>query len=103
MNQTLRRYEAAYASLKADSVRSVYPSAPLDQLATDFAGYRSYTMKIEVDDYLFVSTAAQTSAVVKARIVHDVVTRSGQRTRSERPQTFQLEKQRNIWIIDQVR
>jgi len=103
VNQTLRRYEAAYASLKADSVRSVYPSAPLDQLATDFAGYRSYTMKIEVDDYLFVSTAAQTSAVVKARIVHDVVTRSGQRTRSERPQTFQLEKQRNIWIIDQIR
>jgi len=103
VNQTLRRYEAAYASLKADSVRSVYPSAPLDQLATDFAGYRSYTMKIEVDEYLFVSTATQTSAVVKSRIVHDVVTRSGQRTRSERPQTFQLEKQRNIWIIDQVR
>ena len=103
VNQTLRRYEAAYASLNVDNVRSVYPSAPLDQLATDFAGYRSYTMKIEVDDYLFVSTAAQTSAVVKARIVHDVVTRSGQRTRSERPQTFQLEKQRSIWIIDQVR
>jgi hypothetical protein len=103
VNQTLRRYEAAYASLKADSVRSVYPSAPLDQLATDFAGYRSYTMKIQVDDYLFVSTATQTSAVVKGRIVHDVVTRSGQRTRSERPQTFQLEKQRNTWIINQIR
>ena len=43
VNQVFRRYEAAYATLSADSVRSVYPSAPLDRLATDFAACRSYT------------------------------------------------------------
>lgn len=103
VNQTFRRYEAAYAKLSVDSIRSVYPSAPLDQLAIDFAGYRSYAMTIEPDNYLFVSTATLTAIIVKSRMIHDVVTKAGQRKRSERPQTIELEKQRNIWIIKQIR
>ena len=60
-------------------------------------------MTIEPDNYLFVSTATLTAIIVKSRVIHDVVTKAGQRKRSERPQTIELEKQRNIWIIKQIR
>ena len=104
MDQVLRRYEAAFASLTADNVRSVYPSAPLDQLAKDFANSRSYTLTVQVDSYQFVFTDTLTAATIAARIGHDVVPKSGARsTKSEKPQTIQLEKQGANWIIKYIR
>ena len=48
-NQTLRRYETAYATMRVDAVRSVYPSAPIDELEKDFAGATSCTVKVVID------------------------------------------------------
>ena len=103
VDQTLRRYEAAYASLNADGIKSVYPTAPVDQLAKDFAGYRSYTLKVQVDEYKFFFSETLTAVIVKGRMVHDFLPKSGRRNQFERSQTVQLEKQRNVWIIKQIR
>ncbi len=104
VDQALRRYEAAFASLSAESVRSVYPSAPLDQLAKDFANSRSYTLTILPDSYQFVFTDTLTAATVAARIGHEATPKSGARaSKVERTQTIQLEKQGANWIIRQIR
>jgi hypothetical protein len=103
VDQTLRRYEAAYAGLSADGVKSVYLLAPLDQLAKDFAGYRSYTLTVQVDEYKFFFSETLTAAIVTGRILHDFQPKSGQRTHFERSQTLQLEKQGTTWIIKQIR
>jgi len=103
VTQTLRRFETAYASLSADLVRSVYPSAPIDQLAKDFAGYRSYTLKVQVQAFTFIALSETRAAVeVPARVVHDVMLKSGRRNQFEQSQTFQLEKQGQTWIIRQI-
>ncbi|HET6958299.1 MAG TPA: TIR domain-containing protein, partial [Vicinamibacterales bacterium] len=104
VDQALRRYEAAFASLSADSVRSVYPSAPLDQVAKDFANSRSYTLTIQPDSYQFVFTETLTAATVAARIGHEATPKSGARvSKVEKTQTIQLEKQGANWIIKQIR
>jgi len=104
VDQALRRYEAAFAALNAEAVRAVFPSAPLDQLAKDFANSRSYTLTVQVDRYQFVFTDSQTMATVVARIGHDVVPKSGaRRSDSDKTQTIQLEKQGGNWIIKQIR
>ena len=104
VTQTLRRYEAAYASLSANDVRGVYPSGPIDQLAKDFADYRAYTMRIEISEFLFyVFSETRTSVVVTSRVSHDVVPRSGQKTQFQRSQIFTLEKQGPAWVIVQIR
>jgi Caspase domain/TIR domain len=104
VDQALRRYEAAFASLSTDNVRGVYPSAPLDQLAKDFANSRSYTLTIQPDSYQFVFTDTLTAATVAARIGHETTPKSGGRgTKVERTQTIQLEKQGANWIIKQIR
>ena len=104
VNQALRRYEAAYASLAADNVRSVYPTAPLDQLAKDFANSQSYTLTVHVDGYQFIFKDSFAAAIVAVHISHDVVQKAGTRnTRVDQPQTIQLEKQGANWIIRQIR
>jgi hypothetical protein len=103
VDQTLRHYEAAYASLKADSVRAVYPQAPLDQLSKDFASYRSYRLKVQADNYQFVFTDTLTAVVVTATVVHDFVLKSGERSQSEKTMKIQLEKQGQTWTIKQIR
>jgi hypothetical protein len=100
----LRRYEAAYASLNADNVRKVYPSATLDQLAKDFANSRSYTLTVQIDSYRFFSSETLFAATVAVRIGRDVVPKSGTPiTKVEEPQTIELEKQGANWIIKQIR
>ena len=102
--QTLRRYEAAYANLSANDVRSVFPSAPIDQLAKDFADSRAYTLKIEINELLFyVFSETRTSVVVTCRVSHDVMVKSGQRTQFVRSQIFTLEKQGPTWVIVNIR
>jgi hypothetical protein len=104
VDQALRRYEAACASLSVDNVRNVYPSAPLDQLAKDFANSRSYVLTIQTDGYRFVYTDTLTAAIVAARISHDVTPKSGARgPKIEKAQTIQLEKQGANWIIRSIR
>ena len=104
VNQALRRYEAAYASLAADNVRGVYPTAPLDQLAKDFANSQSYTLTVHVDGYQFIFKDSFAAAIVAVHISHDVVQKAGTRnTRVDQPQTIQLEKQGANWIIRQIR
>jgi hypothetical protein len=103
VTQTLRRYEAAYASLSANDVRSVYPSAPIDQLAKDFADYRAYTLKIEIGEFYFIVTETQTAVRITGRVTHDVLAKSGQRTQSQRSQIFTLEKQGPTWVIVHIR
>jgi TIR domain len=104
VTQTLRRYEAAYANLSANDVRSVYPSAPIDQLAKDFADYRAYALKIETNEFLFyVFSETRTSVVVTSRVSHDVLAKSGQRTQFLRSQIFTLEKQGPTWVIVHIR
>jgi TIR domain len=104
VTQTLRRYEAAYAKLSANDVRSVYPSAPIDQLAKDFADYRAYTLKVEINEFKFyVFSETRTSVVVTSRVSHDVLTKSGQRTQFVRSQIFTLDKQGATWVIVQIR
>jgi hypothetical protein len=104
VDQALRRYEAAYASLRVDNVRSVYPSAPVDQLAKEFADNRSYTLTVQVDAYQFVFSDNLTAATITVRIAHDVVPKTGPRsTKVDKPQSIQLEKQGGGWIIRQIR
>lgn len=104
VTETLHRYEAAYASLKPENVRNVFPSARIDQLAKDFAGYRSYFMNIKIGELKFYTFADGRSNVsVTARVSHDVQPKSGPRNQSEQSQTFTLEKQGQGWIIVAVR
>jgi hypothetical protein len=104
VTQTLRRYEAAYANLSANDVRSVFPSAPIDQLVKDLADYRAYTLRIEISEFKFyVFSETRTSVVVTSRVSHDALAKSGQRTQFLRSQIFTLEKQGPTWIIVQIR
>jgi len=104
VEQALRRYEAAYASLRVNNVRSVYPSAPVDQLEKEFADNRSYTLTVEVDSYQFVFADSLTAATITARITRDIVPKAGPRsTKADQPHTIQLEKQGGSWMIRQIR
>ena len=104
VEQALRRYEAAYASLAVNNVRSAYPTAPLDQLAKDFANSQSYTLTVHIDGYQFILTDTLSAVMVAVHISHDVVQKSGARnTRVDKPQTIELEKQGANWIIRQIR
>jgi hypothetical protein len=102
--KTLRSYELAYARLNADAVRSVYPAAPVEQLTRDFADYQSYTMTIRPVEYRFVySGTTVIIANVSTEVIHNILPKTGPRIRTERSQTFQLEKQEGTWIIRQIR
>jgi hypothetical protein len=101
--KTLRRYEAAYAALDVQAVRSVFPTAPIDELTRDFAGYRSYSMSIKVHEYRLYRSADLTWMNVPATIVHVISPKSGMTTSTERSQTIQLVKQGGAWVIRQIR
>jgi len=103
VDQALRRYEAAYASLKAENVRAIYPLAPLDQLSKDFENCRSYRLKVQADNYQFVFTETLTAAIVTATVANDCMSPSGERSQSEQARRIQLEKQGQTWTIRQVR
>jgi hypothetical protein len=100
--QMLRRYEVAYSNLSLGGIRSVYPSAPIDQLEKDFAGYRTYTLKFTPDVFKFHQTPTGPIASVPGRASHDILLTSGERRRFERPETFSLEKRGNTWVIVQI-
>lgn len=107
-NETLRRYETAYATLRVDAVRSVYPSAPIDELEKDFADASSITLKVVINDnWGFTHSGSQsfgTLAGATGRITRTVVRKSGVATTSpERPVTIQLEERPNSWIITRIR
>ena len=101
--KTLRRYEAAYAALDADAVKSVFPAAPIDQLTRDFGGYRSYALSIKVHEYNLYRSKDLTWMNVPAIIVHVISPKSGVTTSIERSQTIQLVKQGDAWVIRQIR
>jgi len=90
--------------LRVNNVRSVYPSAPVDQLAKEFADSRSYMLIVEVEATQFVFTDTLTAAIVTARITHDIEPKTGPRsTKADQPHVIQLEKQGGSWIIKQIR
>jgi len=100
VTQTLHRYEAAYASLSAEDVRKVYPTAPIDQLAKELADHRSYSVNLKMDQLRFkILSETRTVVFVPCRVTYDLVAKSGQRTQFERQQTFTLEKRGNTWLI----
>ncbi len=101
--KTLRRYEAAYADLDADAVKSVFPAAAIDQLTRDFAGYRSYSLSIKAHEYTLYRSGDLTWMNVPATIVHVISPKSGVITNIERSQTIQLVKQGGAWVIRQIR
>ena len=101
--KTLRRYEAAYAALDADAVKSVFPAAPIEQLMRDFAGYRSYSLSIKVHEYNLYRSEELTWMNVPATVVHVISPKSGVTTSIERSQTIQLVKQGGAWVIRQIR
>ena len=103
VKNVLRQYEAAYASLRADAVTSVYPTAPVGQLASEFARYRTYALTIKALEYKFYYAPTQTLAVVPADIFHDVVPQSGPGKQFHLSQTIQLEKRGSTWVILQIR
>ena len=107
-NETLRRYETAYSTLRVDAVRRVYPSAPIDELEKDFADASSFTLKVVINDNWSVSNSGSQSfgtlASATGRITKTVVRKSGVPTTSpERPVTIHLEKRPNSWIITRIR
>jgi hypothetical protein len=103
--EMLRRYEAAYGTLKAESIRSLYPTALIDELAKEFAEYRSYSLRITPADFTFVSQAdGRVLGSAPCRVTYDIVPKSGPRTQGERSQTFLLEKPGGkTWIIVGIR
>jgi hypothetical protein len=105
--QALRRYEFAYATLRVDAVRGVYPSAPIDELEKDFAGASSCTLKVVIDtNFNFYNSGNQSFADLasaKGRITKNVVKKSGVASQSEQAVTIQLAKPGNAWIITQIR
>jgi len=103
--ETLRRYEAGYNAMNAESVRSVYPTALVGELTKEFAEYRSYTLRIAPADFRFVSQAdGRILGSAPCRVVYDIVPKSGARLQGERSQTFLLEKQGGkTWIIVGIR
>jgi hypothetical protein len=104
-NQALRQYEIAYATMKVEAVRGVYPSAPIDELERDFAGASSCTVKIDLDtNFKFVggqSFAGLASA--PGRMTKTIVKKSGAMPPVVRSVTIQLARQGNTWIITQIR
>ena len=96
--ETLRLYESICTKLKAEEVRSVYPKAPIDQLAKEFAGYRAYGVIIHPDDFKF-TTAAHLRVSVPSHVVYDIVPKVGPSKKIEVSQTFVLEKPGDTWII----
>ena len=104
VDQVLRRYEAAYATLATENVRRVYPSAPLDQLSKEFANSRSYVLTVQAKGYSFVFTDSLTAVTITGRITHEIEPKSGTRiTKVEEQRTIQLEKQGANWIIKYIR
>lgn len=103
--EMLRRYEAAYGTLKAENIKSIYPAAPIDELAKELAEYRSYSLKITPADFTFVSQAdGRILGRAPCRVTYDIVPKSGPRTQGERSQTFLLEKPGGkTWIIVGIR
>jgi hypothetical protein len=107
VEKVLRRYEAAYASLSIDAVRSVFPAAPIEQLERDFVRYRlngiTYRLTIKVAEFRFYAANPFPLAVVPATVFHQILPKSGNPSRFDQAQTFQLEKHGDTWIIQQVR
>jgi hypothetical protein len=101
--KTLHRYEAAYADLDAEAVKSVFPAAAIDQLTLDFAAYRSYSLSIKVHEFNLYRSGNLTWMNVPATIVHVISPKSGVMTSIERSQTIQLVKQGGAWVIRQIR
>ena len=95
--------EAGYAKLNAAAVRSVYPSAPVEDLTREFAGYRWYTLTVKVHNYDFLHQGDLLWMNVPATVVHVISPKAGATTPFEREQTFQMVKQNGTWIIRQIR
>jgi hypothetical protein len=103
VEDTLRRYEAAYASLNADAVTSVHPTAPIEQLRQEFAGYRSYTLTIKVVRYdFFTAPPNWFAARLQAEVTHEIVSRSGESERFLRTQIIRLDMQGTNWVIRDI-
>jgi hypothetical protein len=101
--KTLRQYEAAYAALDADAVKRVFPSAPIDQLTRDFAGYRSYSISIRVHEYRLFRSSDLTWMNLPSTVIHVISPKSGVTTTVERTHTIQLVKEAGVWVIRQIR
>jgi hypothetical protein len=97
VRQTLRQYEAALSSLTIDAVRRVYPSAPAS-LQAELAGYRSYALRIEVDEFRFFSVGI-VWATVHCRVAEDIQQKSGRRVQKDGSQIIKMQKQGQSWII----
>ena len=82
--KALRQYEAGYAKLNADAVRSVYPSAPVEELRREFAGYRSYTLTVKVHNYDFLHQGDLFWMNVPATVVHVISPKAGATTTFQR-------------------
>jgi hypothetical protein len=102
-NQMMREYEAAYARRSPSAVKSVYPSAPLDQLEKEFAGVTAYQLTVEIDNsnWKIVSSASQLIATATGRVTRAFV-RAGVVTEIARSQIFYLEKTGKTWIIKDI-
>jgi hypothetical protein len=104
-SQTLRRYEMAYATMRVDAVRGVYPLAPIDELEKDFAGATSCTVKIVIDGSFRFTTGPSFSGLASAsgRMTRTIVKKSGAMPPDEREVTILFEKRGDVWIITRIR
>ncbi len=100
VRETLKRYEAAYDSLSAAAVKSVFPSARLDSLARTFAQVNRYDLDIQVQK---ISFSGPNSATAVCRVTHDFDAKVGSQPARTLVQTFALEKQGSSWIITSIR
>ena len=100
VRETLRRYEAAYASLSVGSVRSVFPSVSA-RLQETFDDLSSYSLAVKVQKIAFSANGA--TATVSSEASHSLRTKAGRSSTQVRSQTFTLQKQANGWVITQIR
>jgi hypothetical protein len=103
IEDTLRRYAAAYQSRDVAAVRTVLPSLSDQQLRSlekDFASYRSYS--VEIADQRIVVNQDAVTATATAQVTRSFVSKNGVAGGHTVATIFRLRKINGAWVIDRL-
>jgi hypothetical protein len=99
VKEVMKRLEAAYDTLDAAAVRTVYPTVPGD-ITRMFRQFQSYDLRI-ADQQVELSPDAM-SATVVCMATHSYKPRVGSPEKNTFKQIFTLRKQQGAWVIVQM-
>jgi hypothetical protein len=90
--QMLRQYEAAYNGRNMAQITTLFPTAPVDQVAREFANTRSHQLTIDLLDTAFSAVSTGWAGRALCRVVHEAVSNQNVSSRFVRSEIFTLEK-----------